>query len=56
MDFTKRQKSSENESRISKTWFIQPKMDHCLFMKRDMICGVYDNDTIFTGSYRNITE
>ena len=44
------------EAEFLERGFVQPKMDHCLFMKIDMICGVYDNNTIFTGSYRNTTE
>ena len=29
--------------------FIQSEIDKCLFMKRDMICVVYVDDTIFAG-------
>ena len=36
--------------------FIQSEMDKCLFMKRDMICVVYVDDTIFAGPDSNAIE
>ena len=36
--------------------FIQSEMNKCLFMKRDMICVVYVDDTIFAGPDSNAIE
>ena len=36
--------------------FIQSEMDKYLFMKRDMICVVYVDDTIFSGPDSNSIE
>ena len=33
--------------------FIQSEIDKCVFTKRDMICVIYDDDTIFPGSHSN---
>ena len=36
--------------------FVQYKIDKCLFTKRDMICVVYGDDTIFFGTDTNAIE
>jgi hypothetical protein len=32
--------------------FIQSKHDTCLFLKQDLICVIYLDDTIFAGPYK----
>ena len=35
---------------------IQSEIDECLFMKKDIICVVYVDDTIFSGPDTNAIE